>query len=322
MQAMKLVREPHFLGTIAVTLVIVLGVAASIVYINPPGNKTITFYTDDASSITPGITVRIAGITVGKVKALDITPDQVRVRATIDGTAFIGEQSTVSVRMLTVVGGYYVNIDSLGDKPLGDKPIPKDRVILPYSLIQTLADTTRITETLQTAPINQSLNQIQRGLTGDNLEAISAIVDAGTTLTSTLDHQRGQLSTILNMSDEYIERLSNYRGQLQQLVEKIAILEQTLMLYGKGFAAAMEGMGKILQGVGPLGDFYMHHREQFLEKFTHWQQVVRTWADRNGLIVRILHRTRDRMMNTLAAQNAPAELLATDLCIPVPGGQC
>lgn len=322
MQAMKLAREPHFWGTIALTLVTVIGIVAAAVYVNPPGDKIITFYTDDASSITPGITVRIAGITVGKVKDLDIAPDQVRIRATVDGTAFIGDQSTVSVRMLTVVGGYYVNIDSLGAKPLGDKPIPKDRVVLPYSLIQTLADTTRVTENLQTAPINQSLNQIQQGMTGSNIEAINAIVDAGTTLTSTLDRQRGQLSAILNMTDEYIERLSNYRGQLQQLVEKIAILEQTLVLYGKGFAASMEGMGKILQGVGPLGDFYMHHREKFLEKFTHWQQVVRTWADRNGLIVRILHRTRDRMMNTLGAQNAPPELLATDLCIPVPGSVC
>jgi glutamate dehydrogenase/leucine dehydrogenase len=116
--------------------------------------------------------------------------------------------------------------------------------------------------------------------------------------------------------------LSNYRGQLQQLIEKISILEQTLVLYGKGFAGALQGMGNVMQGIGTVGVFYMNHRDKFLAKFIHWQQIVRTWADRSGLVVRILRRTRNRMERTLDAQNAPPELLATDLCIPLPASPC
>jgi phospholipid/cholesterol/gamma-HCH transport system substrate-binding protein len=322
MQAVKVLKDPRLWGAGALALATVLGLVAAMVYISPPGNKLMTFYTDDASSITPGISVRIAGITIGKIKDLSIEPDRVRVRATVDGNAFVGDQSSVEVRMLTVVGGYYVNIDSLGNRPLGGTPIPQDRVRLPYSLIQTLVDTTKVTEQVDTKPVNQSLNEVQQGLTGSNIETIASIVDAGTTLTQTLDRQRGQISAILNLSDEYIEQLSNFRGQLQQLIEKVAILEQTLVLYGKGFAGALEGMGKILQGVGPLGTFYMNHRDKFLEKFIHWQQVARTWADRNGLVVRILERTRARLYGALDRQNAPPELLATDLCIPMPGSPC
>jgi hypothetical protein len=195
-------------------------------------------------------------------------------------------------------------------------------VVLPYSLVRTLTDATKITEGVKPAPINQSLNQVQQGLTGSNIETIASIVDAGTTLTSTLERQRGQLSEILNLSDEYIAQLSNYRDGLEDLIEKVAILEQTLVLYGKGFAAALQGMGQILQGIGPLGTFYMNHRDKFLEKFIRWQQIVRTWANRNGLVLRILRRTRDRLHNALDRQNAPPELLATDLCVPVPGGPC
>jgi phospholipid/cholesterol/gamma-HCH transport system substrate-binding protein len=320
---MRVVRDPRLWGASALALVTVLGVVAAMLYVSPPGNRIVTFYTDDASSITPGITVRIAGITVGKIKDLSIEPEQVRVRATVEGSAFVGDQSNVQVRMLTVVGGYYVNIDSLGDSPLGDRAVPRERVTMPYSLIRSLTDATKITEGVQTAPINQSLDQVQQGLTGPNLESISSIVDAGTKLTDTLDRQRGQLSAILNLSDEYIEHLSNYRSQFQELIQKIAILEQTLILYGKGFAAALKGLGEIGQrAVVPLGVFYTNHRDKFLAKFIHWQQVVRTWADRSGLVVRILRRTRNRMQRTLDAQNAPPELLATDLCIPLPGSPC
>jgi virulence factor Mce-like protein len=319
---MRVLRDPRLWGASTLAIVTVLGLVAAMVYVSPPGNRIVTFSTDDASSITPGITVRIAGITVGKIKDLTIEPDQVRVRATVEGSAFVGDQSNVQVRMLTVVGGYYVNIDSLGDTPLGDRVIPRDRVTMPYSLIRALADATNVTERVQTAPINQSLNEVQKGLAGPNLESISSIVDAGTKLTDTLDRQQGQMTAILNLSDEYIQHLSNYRGQLKQLIEKTSILEQTLVLYGKGFAGALQGMGNVMQGIGTLGTFYMNHRDKFLAKFIHWQQIVRTWADRSGLVVRILRRTRGRMERTLDAQNAPPELLATDLCIPLPASPC
>jgi phospholipid/cholesterol/gamma-HCH transport system substrate-binding protein len=320
---MRVIRDPRLWGASALALVAILGLVAAMLYVSPPGDKIVTFYTDDATSITPGITVRIAGITVGKIKDLSIEPEQVRVRATVQGSAFVGDQSNVQVRMLTVVGGYYVNIDSLGDSALGDRAVPEGRVTMPYSLIRALTDVTTVTDRVETTPINQSLNQVQQGLTGSNLESISSIVDAGNKLTETLDHQRGQLSAILNLSNEYLEHLNNYRGQMQMLVQKVAILEQTLMLYGKGFKAAMEGLGDIgVRALQPLGDFYMNHRDKFLAKVIHWQQIVRTWADRSGLIVRILRRTRDRMEATLGSKDAPPELLATDLCVPLPESPC
>jgi len=319
---MRVLKDPRLWGASTLAVVTILGLVAAMLYVSPLGSRIVTFSTDDASSISPGITVRIAGITVGKVKDMSIEPDQVRVRATVEDSAFVGDQSNVQVRMLTVVGGYYVNIDSLGDAPLGDRVIPRDRVTMPYSLIRALADATTVTQRVQTAPINQSLNEVQQGLAGPNLESISSIVDAGTKLTDTLDRQQGQMTAILNLSDEYIQHLSNYRGQLKQLIEKISILEQTLVLYGKGFAGALQGMGNVMQGIGTVGTFYMNHRDKFLAKFIHWQQIVRTWADRSGLVVRILRRTRDRMERTLDAQNAPPELLATDVCIPLPASPC
>ncbi|MGE2713045.1 MlaD family protein [Mycolicibacterium litorale] len=319
---MKVLRDPRLWGATVTAVVVIASLLAAMIYISPPGNKVVSFYTSDASSITPGLSVRVAGVTVGKITDLSIEPAHVRVNATVSGETFVGDQSSVQVRMLTVVGGYYVSIDSLGDKPLGSATIPIDRVVMPYSLVRTLTDATKITDGVDPAPINQSLDEIQQGLTGANLETITSIIDAGNMLTDTLERQRGQLSQILNMSDEYIEQLAGYRGRLEEMVEKVAILEQTLVLYGKGFAAALQGMGRILQGVGPLGQFYINHRDEFLEKLMRWQQTVRTWANRNGVVIRILKRTRDRLYQTLDRQNAPPELLATDVCIPLPGTPC
>ncbi|WP_396878894.1 MlaD family protein [Mycobacterium sp. SMC-2] len=323
MQPVKLLRSPKLWGVGALAILTVLAITAAAVYISPPGQKTVVFYTDDASSVRRGDDVRIAGITVGKVKDLSIEPSRVKVRASLDQDAFVGDQSQVQVRMLTVVGGYYVNLVSLGDKPLGQKPIPLERVTMPYNLMRTLADATKVTDHVNPKPIRESLDEMQAGLTGTNVDALTAVINAGNALTATIDKQRGQISQILNLSDEYIESLSNYRDKLKELVSKISVLEQTLVLYGKGFGGALKGMGDIADAfLVPYAKFWVNHREEFIQKVREWQDRVRRWADNNSRIVPRLRRIRDKIERVLDAQNARPELLATDLCIPMPGSPC
>ncbi|MCX2929914.1 MlaD family protein [Mycobacterium sp. CVI_P3] len=320
---MRIAKNPTFWGVAALAIVLVLAITAAALFIRPPGQKTVVFYTDDAASLRRGDDVRIAGITVGKVEGLSIEPEQVKVRATVDDDAFVGDQSQIQVRMLTVVGGYYVNLVSLGDKPLGHNSIPRDRVTMPYSLMRVLADSTKVTERVDPQPIRDSLDQLQAGLTGTNVDTLAAVIDAGNTLTETIDRQRGQISQILDLSDEYIESLSNYRGKLQELVSKISILEQTLVLYGKGFGGALKGMGDISDAfLVPYAKFWVNHREEFIQRVREWQDRVRRWVDNNSRIVPRLRRIRDKIERVLDAQNARPELLATDLCIPMPGSPC
>jgi virulence factor Mce-like protein len=321
---MKSVRSPLFLGTAALAMATAIGMDVAWVYVSPPRQQIVSFYTDDASSVAPGDTVRIAGIIVGKVKDLSIEPNQVRVRASVDRDAFVGDQSQVEVRMLTVVGGYYVTIDSLGDAPLGSRPIPLERVTMPYSLIRTLADTTKITNNVVPRPINESINDVQQGLTGANTDTVAEILNAGNAITQTLDRQRGQLSSILELSNEYIARLNNNRELLEYMISRVAIFEETLVLYGNGFAGALSGLGQVGIRLEAINRTYMPHRAEFLARVHGILGEIQTIADRNGLLVRVLRRIRGRMEGTLAAQNngTPPELFATDLCFPTEGSRC
>lgn len=322
MQSMRLLRNSTFWGVGALALATVVGIAAAMLYTSPPGQKMVVFYTDDAAAIRPGDQIRIAGIAVGKVKDLALESSQVRVRAQVNDSAFVGSQSQVQVRMLTVVGGYYVNLVSLGDTALGAKSIPMERVTMPYSLIRTLNDTTKITENVKPRPINESLDQLQKGLAGTNAESVSAVIDAGNKVMSTIDRQRGQVTAILNLSDEYIRQLRDYGSQLKEMVQKLSILEQTLTLYGAGFASALQGFGDALDSLSPVGSFYLNHRGYFIAKVRDWLEKARMWSDRNGVIIRALRLGRNKIERIMNAQQAPPELLATDLCMPIPGSPC
>lgn len=322
MQPLKKPDRPLLLGICALLMVFVVAVTTAAVYLRPPGQQAVVFYTDDAATVGPGDSVRIAGVEVGRITDLTLEPEQIRVRAMVDRDAFVGDRSQIQVRMRTVVGGYYTAIESLGDRPLGDRTIPRERVTLPYNLIRTVTEATRITDGVQGVSVRDALSQAADGLTGDGVRTISTILAAGNSLTTAIDSQRGQISKILDMSDEYIAALRGHTDQLKAMLSKVSILEQTLVVYSAGFGQALSGMGDVLDSMNPIGQFYTGHRDKFIEKVRNWQLIVRTWANRSGVVVNALRRVRDKLERVLDAQNARPVLLATDLCIPVPGQAC
>ncbi|MUL64548.1 mammalian cell entry protein [Mycobacterium sp. CBMA 234] len=320
---MKFLRNPIIWGAGAVVFATVVAVALAHVYLNPPGQgKIVAFYTDDAASVRVGEEVRMAGITVGKVMDLSLEPNQVLVKARVNDDAFVGDQSQVDVRMLTVVGGYYVNVASIGATSLGARTIPRSHVTMPYSLVRALTDTTKITENVNPTSVNQSLDQIANGLTGTNVEVVSNVINAGNGLMSAVERQRGQVTKILDISDEYIRTLANYREKFAELLRKVSIVIQTLVIYNGGLAGTLQGLGEVLQDLIPIANFYDNHRLSFVEKVRNYLSKGQDFVTRNGVTIRALQRVQNLMDRVLDAQNAPPGLLATDLCMPLPGSAC
>jgi phospholipid/cholesterol/gamma-HCH transport system substrate-binding protein len=322
-KSIKALRNPVTWGAGAIAFGVVVALVLAYVYAHPPGrSKVVSFYTDDAASIRVGDEVRMAGIAVGKVEKLSLEPHQVKVTALVDDGAFVGDRSQIDVRMLTVVGGYYVNLASIGDTPLGAHAIPLARVTMPYSLIRTLTDTAKITENVNPTPVKESLDQIQQGLSGVNVQVVSTVISAGNAMMSAVDRQRGQVTSILNMSDQYIQTLSNYRDKFDQLIRKVSILTQTLVLYNGGLSNVVGGLGSVLFQLKTVGDFYDAHRVQFIEKVRNNLHEGRLFVERNGLTIRALKRVQNLFDRILDAQNASPALLATDICMPIPGSSC
>lgn len=317
-------RNPLWWGVITIALATIVAMVVAWVYISPPHRQLVSFYTDDAASVRAGDVVRVAGMDVGTVKSISLEPQRVRVQLSLKDDVFVGDQTQVEVRMLTVVGGYFVTLLPLGDQDLGRNPIPIERVTMPYSLIRTLSDATKITDQVAPRPINESLNQIQEGLTGTNTEILAKIIDAGDSVSQVLERQRGQLTSVLEMSNEYLRTMNNNRELLEYLISRIAILEETMILYGDGFAGGLEGLGKVVDKIYPLIPFYFEHKEDFTNRVRGVLSEFQTVADRNGVLVRWLRRVRGRMQDTLDAQNrgTPPQLLATDLCFPIEGKIC
>jgi phospholipid/cholesterol/gamma-HCH transport system substrate-binding protein len=112
------------------------------------------------------------------------------------------------------------------------------------------------------------------------------------------------------------------------MIARIAVIEETLSLYGKGFAGALSEFGEILRRLEEPLHLYMDHRTDWLQRLQGTLNEFQAIADRkgnaNGYLLRILRRIRYRMEQSIDQQDADTrpELLATDLCIPMEGSPC
>ncbi len=90
---------------------------------------------------------------------------------------------------------------------------------MPYNLMRTLADSTKITENVQPKPIIRHWGELQQGFAGGNVRIALCRIEAGNTLMSTIERQRGQVSAILHFSDKYIDALLT-SGRPQKYCQK------------------------------------------------------------------------------------------------------
>jgi phospholipid/cholesterol/gamma-HCH transport system substrate-binding protein len=94
------------------------------------------------------------------------------------------------------------------------------------------------------------------------------------------------------------------------------------VLYNNGLAGTLQGLGEVLLDLIPIATFYENHRLTFVEKVRNYLSKGQDFVTHNGVTIRALQRVQNLMDRVLDAQNAPPGLLATDLCMPVPGSAC
>ncbi|MEV6558194.1 MlaD family protein [Nocardia sp. NPDC051756] len=303
-------------------------VASAAFYALPLGKSTYAAELIEAGSVQAGDDIRVAGIPVGKVTTIDLQHDnRVRMRFTVRDDVFIGDQTTLEVKMLTIVGGHYVALTSAGSSALGGTAIPADRVRLPYSLAQAFQDAI--------API--------RAVDGDtlrrNLAALHTSIDtspdslrrAGTALDSIvgiLVEQNGHVSRALTVADEYLAAINTSKSLIGQLVTKLNLL-QTVVIdkraeIGEALRVTSEALAR-LAGLGPAWNTTLKPMAQKLaDAIPEFQRLGGRLGETAADVHEMLSRLRRLVTpgGEVTVDQPAATVDAPEVCIPVPGKGC
>ncbi|WP_280269003.1 MlaD family protein [Nocardia wallacei] len=315
-------------GAAGICGVLILVAAIGAVYVT--GTTPERTYAADmaqAGGIRPGDDVRVAGIPVGKVKSLALLPDRVRMRFTVEDKVFVGDQTTLDLRMLTVVGGYYLAVQPAGTKSLGSTVIPQQRVGLPYNLTQVFQDAVEPVRRLDGTVLRENLAALATSI-DRSPDSVRAAVQAADSLVEIMNKQNADISQTLAMADEYLTALNAHSDVLAQLVRTLFGLENIVENNKIQVHHALDDLATILADLGPLGRIWDETLKQRAQPLADAIPQLQQLGDRLGELLDSLHTLEQRLLPLLPPgdgvriDQSAATIRATSFCVPVPGSEC
>ncbi len=324
-KVLSLVDNDIRIGTVVAVVAVLALVATAVLYTRPPGRTTVAFETTDVSAISTGQDVRVAGVSVGKVSKLELGDTSVKVSMEIEDDLMVGTESRVEVRMLTPVGGYAVTLFPVGRTPLGESVIPTGQVSVPYSIGDVLQAAPNVTDNVDGTDIDANLMQVADALQ-NNPGSIESIVSGMSAVARVMDEQRRQVHTVATLASEYLTTFNASREMVFDVLREIDIVFETYENTHAGFNEAYRLLGYVLMTVAPYSEYYLDNRDALESGITQVRSMIEEFNTTMGPSIEALAATRDQLAQWLTPEGIVAvgggTLMASDICIPVPGRQC
>jgi phospholipid/cholesterol/gamma-HCH transport system substrate-binding protein len=171
----------------------------------------------EAAGLDVGNEVRIAGVKVGKVTNIALEGAHVLVTFRAKN-ADIGDQSTASIEIKTLLGEKYLSIDPAGNKPLeSDSAIPLERTVAPYDVVQAFNQLSTTVGELDTNQLAASLRTLSDTFK-DTPAEVKASLDGLSRLSVTISSRNDQLAHLLDNTNRTAGLLAQRNGDIDSIL--------------------------------------------------------------------------------------------------------
>ncbi len=270
----------------------------------------------DAGSVKKGDDVRLAGISVGKVTEVALHPDHASIKFTVEDDVFVGSETSLSVRMLTVVGGHYVALQPAGSTPLGKATIPAARVILPYSLPEIFQDAIEPVNAIEGETLRKTMKTLGKA-TADNPESLKRAVAAVDSIVEILDKQNADVSRTLKMADEYVGAIEDTKSAFRQIIDSWNFLEDLAEAKMGVTGKALSSVATILAALTPLGKHYNSTLRPMAIELAKAQKPLGELLNKWGELVGSIKQIGDKLRTATGEKREPISI-----CVPTPEKGC
>jgi phospholipid/cholesterol/gamma-HCH transport system substrate-binding protein len=174
--------------------------------------------------------VKIAGVTVGKVEAIEHQPGGIaRVTFTVRDDVRIPEDSTLTIRWRNVLGlrFLYVEPGPEGAPVDEDHVFATDQTRSPADLGSLLQRLTPFIQALEPELQNQVLQAFSEALVG-NEEEVRSLIAQGAELTRTIASRDAEIESLLTNSVTVLDAYARREEQLRGLLDSFAEVSDTL----------------------------------------------------------------------------------------------
>lgn len=271
---------------------------------------------DNAAGLSGGDPVYVAGVPAGRVEGIELSGDHVRVDFRLDKQQPLGNQSTATVRLKTVLGKRYLEIVPAGVDD-GGTVIPRSRTTVPYSLDDVSRDATAAADGVDVDSIQAMMTTLSQIMPADSDQlgktlaglsgASAAFAENGQQIDELLVMSRSLSDLVVRQSDSLATTMSNAQTVLQIL----AVRKQALTELVDNLSAV----------VATLSASMSDHQEEFGQLVTNLVSITDTLKTNAGNIDVLMDRLPPALRSATDATgngawtdvNAPAAVIPDNM---------
>ncbi len=218
-------RNPLILG--GITIGLIATAVAGVLVLNADAfadRYTVNARFDDAAGISPGDSVRVAGVDAGKVDAVHQEDGQVEVVREIDQGVELSSDTAAAIQVETVLGTKYGRLTT-GDEwetPLEDGDTITDTTT-PVELLDIQNTGTRLFDESDGEAINDLMGSLSEITEGKRVQ-VQEILDGLTDLTTVVSDRETEARRLLDSAQTLTGTLADRDEELGQAIENLNVV--------------------------------------------------------------------------------------------------
>ncbi|WP_456698037.1 MCE family protein [Aeromicrobium sp. P5_D10] len=192
-------RNPVIIGLIGIALIALMMVGAFRADRLPIIGGGDTYHAEFAEigALKAGNEVRIAGVSVGKVRGIELAGNKVKVTFKIDKGTKFGTKTGADIRLRTLLGAEFLALtpDGPGQLEKGGT-IPLERTVAPYDVVQAFSDLSRTTDQIKIPELAEALDTLSE-ISNQTPEEFRGAIRGVSDLSRNLAARDNEINTLL-----------------------------------------------------------------------------------------------------------------------------
>jgi len=216
-------RDPFKIGLVAIAVLALLGVGVVLLSQANFGKKTYSAMLAQSAGLRAGESVEVHGVVSGKVKDVEIVGTSVRVDFTVSQDIRLGSQTSAEVKVATLLGTHYLEVDPQGSGALAGNTIPQARTAVPYNLQDVLNEGSAKLEQLDPKVLSQALASAA-DVIGSSKDQIGPAIEGVAALSDVIQKRNSQVAELLKASRSVSDQLTKSSPDLVELMKQATLV--------------------------------------------------------------------------------------------------
>ncbi|MBP2325497.1 phospholipid/cholesterol/gamma-HCH transport system substrate-binding protein [Kibdelosporangium banguiense] len=239
-------RNQVMVGSISMIVLTLIGLAAFYSDELPiiGGGTTYTAQFNEAAGLISGTEVRAAGVKIGTVKEVDLEGDHIRVRFRVKD-AWIGDRSTVAIRIKTLLGSKYLAVDPQGTaKQDPGKPIPISRTSSPYDINEVFDQLAHTVNEIDTGKLAQALGTLADTFQ-DSPQQVRSALEGLSALSKTISSRDEELARLFANTQQISQTFADRNSEVEKLLSDGGLLLGEIHKRRDAISSLLDGTRKL-----------------------------------------------------------------------------